>query len=491
MAQLPAGTRIPPRRVDSYIATKGTFFTELDDELHDVKRVHAHGQEEDLRLALSRMMSRVQELTSMLKEAYKAQTDLQTELTLAKSNLQLALANNEMLEDALRRDGAGHARDIGWRRWSAREQKEREAEEERRRSIDSRIDSPSLSLDSRASSPKPQPQAQPLPPVQPSASPQQQPQQQASPKPRSSSTLPSPTPSDSRFFRFRFGSTSQYPASPRPPSAAGTQSPLVNGHSAHLTSASLPTLVPEKDKEKEAEELTAELKREREAHKKACADKQALEAELEALSQALFEEANKMVSTERRKLADLEEELQETRAEREALKSALRLVERQARQSQDGANESTDTLTSSPDHSTRFTHAHKRSSSSAMGIKSPPLSSPPSPDSLKPQDLPPVSEHEDGSPAPAGRPPLIAVADVNGAPEPARALDAEADADADASLDGLDSSRTLKASASSSRSTSPAPSETGSSIFVRTRPVDYLPGEESPWADVPSSTNAN
>ena len=43
----------------------------------------------------------------MLKEAYKAQTELQTELTLAKSNLQLALANNEMLEDALKRDGPG------------------------------------------------------------------------------------------------------------------------------------------------------------------------------------------------------------------------------------------------------------------------------------------------------------------------------------------------------------------------------------------------
>ena len=62
----------------------------------------------------------------MLKEAYKVQTDLQTELTLAKSNLQLALANNEMLEDALKRDGLGHSRDVGWRRWSAKEQRERE-----------------------------------------------------------------------------------------------------------------------------------------------------------------------------------------------------------------------------------------------------------------------------------------------------------------------------------------------------------------------------
>ena len=73
----------------------------------------------------------------MLKEAYKTQADLQTELTLAKSNLQLALANNEMLEDALRRD-PGHSKDVGWRRMSAREQSlKAEAEAERRRSTDS------------------------------------------------------------------------------------------------------------------------------------------------------------------------------------------------------------------------------------------------------------------------------------------------------------------------------------------------------------------
>ncbi|OCH89064.1 hypothetical protein OBBRIDRAFT_813328 [Obba rivulosa] len=467
MAHLPAGTRIPPRRVDSYVASKGAFFVQLHDELHDVKRVHAHGQEEDLRLALSRMMSRVEELTSMLKEAYKAQTDLQTELTLAKSNLQLALANNEMLEDALRRDGAGHARDIGWRRWSAREQKEREAEEERRRSVDSRIDSPNFSLDSRASSPKPQAPAPPPALSQP----QPQPQTQASPKPRSSSTLPSPTPSsDGRFFRFRFGSTSQYPASPRPPSAAGTQSPLVNGHASHLTSASLPSLVPAQ--EKELEELNAELKREREAHKKVCADKHALESELEALSQALFEEANKMVSTERRKLAELEEELQEAHAEREALKSALRLVERQARHSQDAIGSSSDTLSSSPDAAAvaRFTHTHKRSSSSAIAVKSPPLSAPPSPASATPPSLPPASAPP--SPPGAARVPPLAPAD------PSSALQS------DSPVDALASSRTLKASAPPSRSASPAPSEPG--VFARARPLDYLPGEESPWADVAS-----
>lgn len=106
----------------------------------------------------------------MLKEAYKVQADLQTELTLAKSNLQLALANNEMLEDALKRDGPGNAKDVGWRRWSAKEQREREiAADSRRQSTDS-----VASVDIIPPSPIP----------------------------------PSPLPSaagEGRFFKFRFG----------------------------------------------------------------------------------------------------------------------------------------------------------------------------------------------------------------------------------------------------------------------------------------------
>lgn len=188
----------------------------------------------------------------MLKEAYKVQTDLQTELTLAKSNLQLALANNEMLEDALNRDVPGSSKDVGWRRWGAKEQREREAEDSRRQSMDS-----TRSMDV--------------------------------PSPSISSPVPS---SDSRFFRFRFGSaasatTTSFPSSPR---VSGNVSPVVNGHPAHLTSASLPSLVPQR--EKELEELNAELERERKALKEATAAKEALEAELESLSQALFEEVS-------------------------------------------------------------------------------------------------------------------------------------------------------------------------------------------------------
>lgn len=196
----------------------------------------------------------------MLKDAYKAQTDIQNELTLAKSNLQLALANNEMLEDALNRDVPGSSKDVGWRRWGPKEQKEREQHgDSRRQSTDS---TRSMSTD-------------------------------AVPSP----SMPSPVPSsDSKFFRFRFGggststnsaTASSFPSSPRIP-----MSPALNGHPPqHLTSASLPSLIPENSvHEEELAKLSTELEKERKALKEATSAKEALEAELESLSQALFEE---------------------------------------------------------------------------------------------------------------------------------------------------------------------------------------------------------
>ena len=66
---------------------------------------------------------------------------------------------------------------------------------------------------------------------------------------------------------------------------------MLNG--SHLTSASLPSLVPPPDKEKEIEELQRQLEMERKAHKDATDAKTALEAEIESLSQALFEEVRK------------------------------------------------------------------------------------------------------------------------------------------------------------------------------------------------------
>ncbi|KAJ3534344.1 hypothetical protein NM688_g7152 [Phlebia brevispora] len=169
----PSTNRPLPQRVDSLNPAKTAVFSQIEEELRDVRRVHSQGQEEDLRMALSRTIGRVEELSSMLKEAYKAQTDLHTELTLAKSNLQLALANNEMLEDALRREGAGHAKDVGWRRWSAKEQEKREkAADSRRQSMES-----IASTDTVAS---------PIPP-----------------SPMPSASAPVPATSEGRFFKFR------------------------------------------------------------------------------------------------------------------------------------------------------------------------------------------------------------------------------------------------------------------------------------------------
>ena len=61
-----------PKRSDSLArnpanqSTPNNIFGAIDDDLRDVKRVHAHGQEEDLRLALSRVIMRVEELVSVL-----------------------------------------------------------------------------------------------------------------------------------------------------------------------------------------------------------------------------------------------------------------------------------------------------------------------------------------------------------------------------------------------------------------------------------------
>jgi hypothetical protein len=65
-----------------------------------------------------------------------------------------------------------------------------------------------------------------------------------------------------------------------------------------------------------------------------------MEAELEGLSQALFEEANKMVADERKARAELEENLKEVKEEREALRETIKVlggqVEVESRSSQEG-----------------------------------------------------------------------------------------------------------------------------------------------------------
>lgn len=51
-----------PQRSDSLGVMKTAAFAQIEEELRDVKRVHSQGQEEDLRMALSRTISRVEEL---------------------------------------------------------------------------------------------------------------------------------------------------------------------------------------------------------------------------------------------------------------------------------------------------------------------------------------------------------------------------------------------------------------------------------------------
>ncbi|KAF8345544.1 hypothetical protein F5887DRAFT_1158768 [Amanita rubescens] len=221
------------------------------------------GQEEDLRAALNVVINHVAELSSMLNEAYKAQAELEVQLNVTKSNLQLVIANNEMLEEALEE---GNER-------------------------------PHSGFVSASSIPTPTSASAPAPPT---------------PTPQSSQ--------DSRFFRFRFtGSISSRSSLTRP------TTPTAH----HLTSPSMPVLPTIQTRE--IEELTSQLEKERTARKTISDEKAALEAELESLSQALFEEvtkkANKMVATERMKRAETEEELKEARLEQEALRSALRLVE--------------------------------------------------------------------------------------------------------------------------------------------------------------------
>ncbi|KAF4620822.1 hypothetical protein D9613_000047 [Agrocybe pediades] len=425
-----------PRRSDSLNlnatqqrSASHPIFLQVEEELHDARRVQADGQEDDLRSALSMVINRVSELSNLLSEAYKTQADLEVQLNVAKSNLKLVIANNEMLEDALKRDSGGQSKDIGWRRTSSKE--------EARNSRSSLDHSQAADYTPVSSDPSPPPSA--------STSQNQ----------------------DNRFFKFRFSSnpTAARPASrPETPSGSSSQaaSPHLPGVQAHhLTSPSMPSL--SSVRSKELEDLTAELAKERAAKKAIAEQKAALEEELESLSQALFEEANKMVATERKMRAETEEELKELKLEKEALKSALRLIDGENSHLRESG------LLSSP-HSDRGTpsqggsRTHSRSSSE-VGIKS-------RPDSLVIAPYPPL-------------PPSPAPSDDFKTPEEGSPQD-ELLTPGGTSPDAEESQPTprypqgnipLPGTGTSSHSAS-------SSISV---PSDPLFNGSSPWADVPSS----
>ena len=69
MLQLASIVKTPPRRSDSLGVpnnnNKNAIFLAIGDDLRDARRVYSDGQEEDLRLALSRVINRVEELVSL------------------------------------------------------------------------------------------------------------------------------------------------------------------------------------------------------------------------------------------------------------------------------------------------------------------------------------------------------------------------------------------------------------------------------------------
>lgn len=320
------------------------IFSGIDDELRDARRVYSQGQEEDLRYALERVIKRVEELSSLLKIAYKTQSELETQLNIAKSNLQLVISNNEMLEEALRRETPCSARDVGWRRWSAREvQNMQNPMEDRPKSLDYG----SLNEPGRPSVPS-SAAVQSVGGAETLADPALQPQTPM-------------TSQESRFFRFRLGSS--------------LKSPLIPSHASHLTSPSLPSLISD-TREREFQDLQTKYECERQAHQAVAAEKAALEEELESLSQALFEEANKMVATERIKRAETEEELHEIRKEKDVLREALRVIE-----GENGLLRSANVTSGAPSD-------HTEQASSSMAPSDPTVKvtlSPPSPEEHSPE----------------------------------------------------------------------------------------------------------
>ena len=205
----------------------------------------------------------------MLSEAYKTQAELEVQLNVAKSNLKLVIANNEMLEDALKQN-VSQSKEVGWHRTNLRgssgESKDPRGSLERSQSLDIQIP------------------AHQEPTTPPSASPAIS---------NVSNTITALQ--DNRFFKFRF--STGYPTSLTRPTTPSAQNPT-NSNVAHLTSPSMPSL--SSVKSKEVEELAAALEREKAGRKKIKDEKAALEAELESLSQALFEEVcYKLLSLEK------------------------------------------------------------------------------------------------------------------------------------------------------------------------------------------------
>lgn len=205
---------------------------------------------------------------TLLQQAYKNQSDLETALTLTRSNLQLALANNEMLEEALKRSGM-NGKDVGWKRWSEREGLRRSNSVKEY----GRSEPPSSLVESTTpESSTPPPTSQPVSSA-PSSVPPPPPSQQ-------------PITTTRSFFKFATLSRSSSVTAPSSKAGSPTSEKAVALSSSPPDDPPTPPPLPS-SREKE---LTVELEKERAALKSMTAAKAELENELETLSQALFEE---------------------------------------------------------------------------------------------------------------------------------------------------------------------------------------------------------
>ncbi|KAJ3799023.1 hypothetical protein GGU11DRAFT_807810 [Lentinula aff. detonsa] len=351
-----------------FVPKDQSFFVQISDQLLDLRRILAHGQEDDLQFGLEIGMGRVQELVSLLEDTYdaleaaKQETEgVKVELDVTRSNLKMIEKNNEMLEGAVRSLSDKHGtnpRDVGSVSWG--------------RSTPTLLSMSSATVNVPSSHTEP-PSSPPLPSAGPISSPN-------STTPSSTPVQPTQEPSSRFFHKFRFNSSSSSISStsamnsntnsrPQTPVVAN-DSPIITGAGISNRDTNTNTSIAGSDAsdtpttqiedlqrdlstlrsqlahdsielERFHSELALERKKrvnEEENVRKAMREKQELEGELESLSQALFEEANKMVSTERKLRAEsesrlqkeqeeLKEELREARTQREALRSALKVVE--------------------------------------------------------------------------------------------------------------------------------------------------------------------
>ncbi|KIY68316.1 hypothetical protein CYLTODRAFT_443432 [Cylindrobasidium torrendii FP15055 ss-10] len=412
--------------------TKPALLIAIDEQLHDVRRVLAQGEEDDLRGALRVVIQRVEEMKGLIAERDKVAADekekqeqiiaakekrisqLETqlaerdvELGVSRSNLKMVTANNEMLEEALR-----GANGVGWH--------------------------------------------------------------------RRGESAPTPPPPDTKFLnKFRF-------SRPSTPSTPG-QSPTLSH------SASTPNLLAgtSEDDEQHLKEETERLeRRQKELEDLLEKEKQArtsLEAELESLSQALFEEANKMVATERRKRAEIEDELREIVQEKDALKNALRIVE----------GENMRFRASSTDSLPLTGHARNDSLSSVRGTKSKPTS--PAPTVLQRSISPASGSSSSRSPSPSvpesteteTRPPSALSADDPGASTRSLAGSFGGEGAASTrSLAGSDVGESHEQAGSSTRAMAGSSLGDSSAISLNTGiESGYVSSaDESPNEDTPSQT---